>query len=72
MSSRVAMTALLTRSRPHAGIFDGDGCGRLHSWLEACCSMTMHRGGGWCLHHSALCGRTPRLIANERRIISKI
>ena len=34
MISRVAMTALLTRSRPHAGIFDGDHSERLHSWME--------------------------------------
>ena len=37
--SLVAMTALLLRSWPPASIFDGDGCGRLHSWMDGCCTM---------------------------------
>ena len=44
MISPVAMTALLLRSWPQLSIFDGDGCGRLHSWMDGCCSMTVHRG----------------------------
>ena len=39
MISLVAMTALLLRSWPPASIFDGGGCGRLHSWMDGCCSM---------------------------------
>ena len=44
MISPVAMTALLLRSWPPASIFDADGCGRLHSWMDGCCSMPAHRG----------------------------